>query len=205
MAYPLVARPLRVKISELIGDIPALLVHKFLDLDAVMPPERLRWSRALGRPFMSGAEPDDDIIGPVWITEVLDEDARVGGNCAGRNNLLFMWRPVRKWPPRYRNSDNFWGVYIYSDKGRQFNAKWVEKHGHHWPYIGGGMHPALRNLCIQHQHFEQAWALHADESDMGLQDYLHQQHMDVLDIVLMEAQETGDLMVVIDRFPAEFL
>ena len=60
----LVARPLREKISELIGDIPALLVHEFLDLEAVMPPERLRWSRALGRPFMSGAEPDDDIIGP---------------------------------------------------------------------------------------------------------------------------------------------
>ena len=64
MVHPLVARPLREKISELIGDIPALLVHECLDLDAVMPPERLRWSRTLGRPFMSEAETDDNIIGP---------------------------------------------------------------------------------------------------------------------------------------------
>ena len=205
MAYPLVARPLREKISELIGDIPALLVHKFLDLDAVMPPERLRWSRALGRPFMSGAEPDDDIIGPVWITEVLGEDARVGGNCAGRNNLLFMCRPVRKLPPHCRSMDTFWGVYIYSDKDREFNAKWVERHGHHWPYIAGGVHPALRNLYIQYQQFEQAWAMHADDSDMGFQDFLHQQRMDAIDIILMEARETGDLMGAIDRFPAAFL
>ena len=99
MAYPLVARPLRVKISELIGDIPALLVHKFLDLDAVMPPERLRWSRALGRPCMSVAD-DDNIVGPVWITEVLDEDAKVGGNCVERDRIVFMCRSMSRLPPR---------------------------------------------------------------------------------------------------------
>ena len=95
MVHPLVACPLRAKICELIGDVPALLVHEFLDLEAVLPPERLRWSRDLGRPFMSVAEPDDNIIGPVWITEVLDEDARVGGNCVDRDRLLFICRPVR--------------------------------------------------------------------------------------------------------------
>ena len=50
MVHPLVAHPLREKLGELIGDVPALLVHEHLDLDAVMPPERLRWSRILRRP-----------------------------------------------------------------------------------------------------------------------------------------------------------
>ena len=205
MAYPLVARPLRVKISELIGDIPALLVHKFLDLDAVMPPERLRWSRALGRPCMSVADDDDNIVGPVWITEVLDEDAKVGGNCVERDRIVFMCRPMRRLPPRCRNMDNFWGVYIYSDGDREFNAEWFEKHGRQWPFIAGGVHPALRRLYAQYQQFEQVWAMHADDSDMGFQDFLHQQRMDAIDIILMEARETGDLMGAIDRFPAAFL
>ena len=204
MAYPLVARPLREKISELIGDIPALLVHKFLDLDAVMPPERLRWSRALGRPFMSVADDDDDIVGPVWITEVLDEDAKVGGNCVEGDRLVFMCRPMRRLPPRCRNMDNFWGVY-YSDGEREFNADWFEKHGRQWPFIAGGVHPALRRLYAQYQQVEQVWAQHADDSDFGFHEYMHQQRMDAIDIILMEARETGDLMGAIDRFPAAFL
>jgi hypothetical protein len=206
MVHPLVARPLREKISELIGDIPALLVHEYLDLDAVMPPERLRWSRTLGRPFMSGAEPDDNIIGPVWITEVLEhEDARVGGNCVDRDNLLFICRPVRKLQPHQRSVDAFWGVYLYSDDDREFNTKWEEKHGHRWPFIAGGVHPALRRLCHQYRQFEREWALHADESDMGFHDYLYQQRMEDIDMILMEAGETGDLRGVIDRFPMTFL
>ena len=205
MVHPLVARPLRVKISKLIGDIPALLVHEFLDLDAVMPPERLRWSRAVGRPFMSGAEPDDDIIGPVWITEVLDEDARVGGNCAGRNNLLFMCRPVRKLPPRCRNMDNFWGVYIYSDGDRGFNANWLEKHGRKWPFVVGGVHPALRSRYNQYLNFERAWSQHADDSDFGFHEYRHQQRLDDFDQILMEAQRKGSLREVVERFPMSFV
>ena len=204
MAYPLVARPLRVKISELIGDIPALLVHKFLDLDAVMPPERLRWSRALGRPCMSVADDDDNIVGPVWITEVLDEDAKVGGNCVERDRLVFMCRPMRGLPPRCRNMDNFWGVYIYSDGDREFNAEWFEKHGRQWPFIAGGVHPALRRLYAQYQQFEQVWAQHADDSDFGFHEYMHQQRLDDIDQILMEAARTGSLREVLERFPMTF-
>jgi len=206
MVHPLVARPLREKISELIGDIPALLVHEHLDLEAVMPPERLRWSKTLGRPCMSHAEPDDNIAGPVKIDEVLGhEDARVGGNCVDRDNLLFICRPVRLLPPHCRSMDAFWGVYIYSDKDREFNTKWFEKHGRQWPYIAGGVHPALRNLYIQYQQFEQVWARHAYDSDMGFHDYLHQQRLDDIDMILMEAGETGDLRGAIGRFPMTFL
>ena len=196
-----------MKISELVGDIPALLVHEYLDLDAVMPPERLRWSRTLGRPFMSGAEPDDNIIGPVWSTEVLEhEDARVGGNYAGRNNLLFICRPVRKLQSRHHSPDAFWGVYLYSDDDREFNAKWEDKHGHRWPFIaGGGVHPALRRLYHKYQKFEREWSPHADKSEMGFYDDLCQQQVDSINMIPMEAEETGDLMGVIDRFPVNFL
>ena len=54
------------------------------------------------------------------ISEVLEhEDARVGGNCADRDNLLFICRPVRTLPPRHRSPDYFWGVYLYSDGFRE--------------------------------------------------------------------------------------
>ena len=201
MAYPLVARPLRAKFGELIGELPALLVHEFLDLEAVMPPERLRWSRALGRPFMSRAEDDDDIIGPAWITEVLDEDTRVGGNCVDGNRLVFMCRPLRMLPPRCRNMDNFWGVYIYSDGDREFIADWFEKHGRRWPFIAGGMHPALRRLYDQYEQFEQVWAQHADDSDFGFQEYMHQQRLDDLDMIIMEGARTGNLREILETFP----
>ena len=38
MVCPLVAHPLGEKLGELIGDIPALLVHEYLDLDAARAP-----------------------------------------------------------------------------------------------------------------------------------------------------------------------
>jgi len=205
MVYPLVARPLRVKISELIGDIPALLVHEFLDLEAVVPPERLRWSKALGRPWMSPADDDENAMGPVWISEILDEDTRVGGNCVQNDLLVFMCRPVRLLPPRCRNMDNFWGVYIYSDGDRGFNANWLEKHGRRWPFVVGGVHPALRSLYNQYLDFERAWSEHADDSDFGFHEYRHQQRLDDFDQILMEAQRTGSLREVVERFPMSFV
>ena len=65
---------------------------------------------------MSHAEPNDNIIGPAMITEVLGhEDAPVGGNCTHRNTILFIYRPVAKMEPGRRRPDCFWGVYLYSD------------------------------------------------------------------------------------------
>ena len=171
-----------------------------------MPPERLRWSRTLRRPLISHAEPYDNSIGPVMISEVLEhEDARVGGNCTHRNNILFICRPVRKLQPRHRSPDCFWGVYLYSDDDREFNASWEVTHGHRWPFIaGGGVHPALRRLYRKYQQFEREWSRHADESEMGFYDDLYQQQVDAIDMILMEAEER-DLMSVIDRFPVPFL
>ena len=60
--YPLVALPLREKLAAQIKDLPALLTHDFLDITAVMPPERLRWSRLLKRPVMHPAEQGESTI-----------------------------------------------------------------------------------------------------------------------------------------------
>ena len=202
MVYPLVARPLRAKLGELIGDIPALMVHEFLDLEAVMPPERLRWSKALGRPCMNMADDEEDTISGVWITEMLPyEDVRVGGNCVQNDRLVFMCRPVRLLEPYYHRVDFFWGVYIYSNGDRQFNAERFEKHGHRWPFIAGGVHPALRRLYNQYVNFERAWSEHADDSDFGFHEYIYQQRMEEFDMILMEAERTGNLREVVERFP----
>ena len=152
-------------------------------------------------------EPNDSILGIIKIDEVLQhKDARVGGSCAHRNNIIFIHRPVRNLEPRHRHPDCFWGVYLYSDGDREFNAEWEVEHGDRWPFItGGGVHPALRRLYHKHQQFEREWPQHADESEMGFYDDLCQQQVDAIESILMEVEGTGDLTGAIDRFPATFL
>ena len=107
MEYALVARPLRAKLNDLIGELPCLLVHEFLDIGSAMPPERLRWSRILKRPLMAHAEPDDNILGAVNIDEVLPhKDARVGGNCATSRSIVFIHRSVASLPEHLHDPDS---------------------------------------------------------------------------------------------------
>ena len=118
--YPLVALPLREKLAERIKDLPALLVHEFLDITPAMPAERLRWSRLLKRPVMHPAEQDESCVGTIYIEEVLPyEEAQVGGQCVHRSeNIIFVHRSVANLPQRLRCRDFFWGMHLYSELDR---------------------------------------------------------------------------------------
>ena len=186
MEYALVARPLRAKLNDLIGGLPGLLVHEFLDVASAMPPERLRWSRILKRPLMAHAEPDDNILGAVNIDEVLPYgDARVGGNCATSRRIVFVHRSVASLPEHLRNPDWFWGVYIYSDGDRQFNAKWEAAHGYQWPFIADKrVHPGLEALYRKYMQFEREWSAHAGVCSSEFHEYLYQQELENIRIFL---------------------
>ena len=106
MECALAARPLRAKLNDLIGELPGLLAHEFLDIGSAMPPECLRWSRILKRRLMGHAEPNDNILGAVNIDEVLPyKDAQVGGNFAAQQNIVFIHRSVANLPEHLHHPD----------------------------------------------------------------------------------------------------
>ena len=149
MCYPLVALPLREKLAERIKDLPALLVHQFLDITPVMPPERLRWSRLLKRPVMHPAEQEESCIGTIYIEEVLPyQEAQVGGQCVHHSeSIIFVERSVADLPQRLHRRDFYWGVQLHSELGRPFTEAWEAKYGYHWPRIAHKtIHPALARL-----------------------------------------------------------
>ena len=109
-----------------IKDLPALLVHEFLDITSVMPPECLRWSRVLKRPVMHLADQGDRCVGTIYIEEVLPyREAQVGGQCVHYGeSIIFVARSVADLPSRLHCRDFFWGAHLYSDLGRPFTEAW---------------------------------------------------------------------------------
>ena len=173
--YPLVALPLREKLAERIKDLPALLVHQFLDITPVMPPERLRWSRLLKRPVMHPAEQDESCVGTIYIEEVLScQEAQVGGQCVHHGeSIIFVERSVADLPQRLHGRDFYWGVQLHSELDRPFTEAWAAKYGHNWPRIAHKtIHPALARLFHRYLDFEFAWSGHAGDQALGFYDWL---------------------------------
>ena len=175
MCYPLVALPLREKLAERIKGLPALLVHEFLDITPVMPPEGLRWRRLLKRPVMHPAEQGDRCVGTIYIEEVLPHQvAQVGGQCVYRSeSVIVVERSVADLPLRLRCRDFFWSVHLYSERDRHFTEAWEAKYGYHWPRIAHKTtHPALARLFHRYLDFEFAWSGHAGDQALGFYDWL---------------------------------
>ena len=116
------------------------MLMPYLDITPLMPPDRLRWSRLLGRPLMEGA-------GQRTIAAVNTEEMRPYPEC----EVLWYYQDedyvgVERGLVEDLPADAFW-VYLVSEGDDDFAAAWLLKHGHEWPFVADRQpHPALANL-----------------------------------------------------------
>ena len=123
---------------------------------------------------MHPAEQGESVIGTIYIEGTLTyEEARVGGQCAHRGNIIFIHRKVTELPQRLHNRDSYWGVNLYSDRERNFAEAWQAKYGCNWPRIAiNTVHPALARLLCRYLDFEFEWSGHSGDRAMAFYDFL---------------------------------
>ena len=155
-------------------------VKSYLDITALMPPTRLRWSRLLGRPMMETVTTlvdhrMGDEIGPVYIDEVLDTDAVISYRylrADGRRD----WHTSVRAADLKGNRAEFWYVRIIDAtlQDVQFEFDWRVCYGHPWPKVAPGIvHPCLARLYDRYVTFDEEWRAHCQEREdttYGLQD-----------------------------------
>ena len=124
----------------------------YLDIEPLMPPERLRWSRILGRPLM-----EQTMIQAcqTTIAAVMTEEMQPYPDCE-----VFGYHQEEDYVGNYQMrfdeipEDPFW-LYIVSEGDDDFAAAWLLKHGHEWPFVVDRQpHPALANL---HRRYMRCW------------------------------------------------
>ena len=136
-------------------------VASYLAIEELMPPARLRWSRVLGRPLMDRIDVSGDMIGPVFIEEVVGRDCLI---CCVVFNLDTLRTTRHNSVPAMDgvgDRDVYSSVMI-SDPDNldaQFEVAWMERYGRGWPVIHPGVvHPALRHLCDRFCDFMDSWS-----------------------------------------------
>jgi hypothetical protein len=142
------------------------MVHRFLTIDEVMPPARLRWSRILNRPMLDRIHltGDSDSLGPVFAEEVSGRECLVSyrhlnaGRHETRNNV----------PAGIMGRDTFWYVRIVDPEflDLDFEFAWRGRYGLPWPMVDRtSPHPALRRLYDRFGAFYDDWILHGQNRD----------------------------------------
>ena len=145
----------------------AARVYEFLDIEPLMPPGRLRFSKLLGRPMMDTLQ--CNCTGVANIDELRHMDCRVHGGSAFylfRSTVPTSYRP---WMGHVRDAPNLVGVRIISDEDADWGEAWYRRYNALWPEIADGeygiVHPALENLTAIHDDFEVEWSAAADEAE----------------------------------------
>jgi hypothetical protein len=149
-------------------------VGAFLNIDTLMPPMRLRWSRILGRPVMQRVSVvvdrrAGDEVGCVYIDEVC------GRACTVSYRALHNGR--RDWYHQVPSTDivvgdrpreQYWYARVvdatYQDV--PFELDWRARYAQVWPYVAARtVHPALVRLYYRYLVFEEEWREHCDERE----------------------------------------
>ena len=137
-------------------------IFEFLDIEPLMPPARLRFSRLLDRPLMTPLECH-------CIAAVSLDEARADWEVCGQtgNEIQFaigeLWTPyLDAWRGLARDAPaDLVGVCLVSDEDCEFGAEWEARHGACWPMQALDDfeidHPALEPLVRRYHEWIREW------------------------------------------------
>jgi hypothetical protein len=147
----------------------------YLTVDDLMPPMRLRWSRALGRPLMNTVTEREgnvvDHIGAVFIEEVMGKRCflsyteRFGDSRVHVDNM----------PAHEGVRAHYWEVSIVDSTFAhlQVDTAWQARYGKPWPLVAERRpHPALSRLCARYYTFLAEWTVHVDQCESEFYDQI---------------------------------
>ena len=141
-------------------------IFEFLDIEPLMPPARLRFSKLLGRPL---TEPIDcHCVAAVSLDEVRDMPCELGGQYGHAIRFYFgMLEPIPvldtwRGPARDAPADLV-GVCITTAEDIPFGDAWYATYKVQWPVIEVTddceeiIHPGLAHLCNRSEEFYKDW------------------------------------------------
>ena len=148
------------KLDEQLFMGAAAKIHEFLDIEPLMPPGRLRFSKLLGRPLMRYL--DCKCLEREFLDNLQDIDCTVAGEYGDRLYAATenrYWQRLRVWSGHVSSAPrDLVGVMIISDEDLDFGRKWYATYGYTWPHVDDGdegpeVHPAIAHLWpVYHQH-----------------------------------------------------
>ena len=148
------------KLDEQLFAGAAAKIHEFLDIEPLMPPGRLRFSKLLGRPLMRYL--DCKCLEKEFLDNLQDIDCTVAGEYGDRLYAATenkYWQRLRVWSGHVSSAPrDLVGVMITSDEDLDFGRKWYATYGNTWPFVEAGdegpeVHPAFAYLYpVYHQH-----------------------------------------------------
>jgi hypothetical protein len=133
----------------------AAKVHEFLDIEPLMPPGRLRFSKLLGRPLMRCLS--CKCLEEEFIDNLQGIDCTVAGEYGERlyvSPTSDYCQRLRVWSGHVSAAPmDLVGVVIVSDEDLEFGRRWAAKYKHIWPWVNDGddgmeAHPAIAYLDI---------------------------------------------------------
>ena len=156
-------------------------IESFLDVGRLMPPNRLRWSKVLGRPLLHKLYRQDsppgrpyerayvdygDLVGAVMIEEVIDLDCMIFGRLPTEYGIDKVVRRTSELRPS--EVEEMFDVHIidpaWSDD--EFAATWHAKYGTEWPCVGEGrIHHGLCKLHGKYTGFKLEWSLRSQKRE----------------------------------------
>ena len=145
------------------------VVGTYLNIEVLMPPERLHWSRLLGRPMLSQIvtmtnDGWGDDLGPVFIEEMHGRSCVISYITYDVDTGFTDWYSnvhVDCIPGATRAQ--VWGVKLtdQTTSDAAFGRCWMARHGHPWPMVGMGVvHPVVARLYQRHLAFHDTWLEH---------------------------------------------
>jgi hypothetical protein len=144
-------------------------IFKFLDIEPLMPPARLRLSKMLGRPVMDNV--NCHCIAAMSLDEARDTDWEVCGQTGNeiRFEIGALPRPyldVWRGPARDAPADLV-GMCLVSNEDWKFGAGWEAIHGECWPMQAlddfAIDHPALEPLVRRYHEWIREWREQLEE------------------------------------------
>ena len=129
------------------------MVGEYLTINQLMPPCRLRWSRALRRPLMErwwDQRTNYDEVGSCYIEELHVHEVLI----TGKMHLQGLYpQPVMELSSLHRGHTRaqIWDVVIIDPdfEDAPYAEAWMHRYGAPWPFTGqGSVHPVLRNLHL---------------------------------------------------------
>ena len=141
------------KLDEQLFMGAAAKIHEFLDIERLMPPGRLRFSKLLGRPLMRYL--DCKCLQREFLDNLQDIDCTVAGEHGDRLYAATdnkNWQRLRVWSGHVSTAPtDLVGVTITSDEDLDFGRRWYAQYRYMWPWVNDGddgmeAHPAIAHL-----------------------------------------------------------